>query len=276
VNEHQRSLYERLEGFQIGDPGAALPFAMRLARDNTWSGAFAERVIGEYRRFLFLAVEAGHPVTPSDEVDQAWHLHLLYSESYWTDLCRGLLGRDLHHGPTRGGRDEGSKFTDWYGRTQDSYRRFFGEPPSDIWPPAEIRFGRAVHFRRVNEREHWIISKRAVKRGVTGAGVLSGTLALVGCGVIVAQAGQGNQNWGMSLLIGAGLVLGILWLIFVMKANARRSGHGRRNSGTGAGGCGAFHGGSGCGRSSDDGGGGGSDGGSSGCGGGGCGGGGGD
>ena len=31
----------------------------------------ARRVIREYKRFTFLAMEAGHPVTPSDPVDQA-------------------------------------------------------------------------------------------------------------------------------------------------------------------------------------------------------------
>ncbi|MEK6230809.1 MAG: hypothetical protein N2A42_03075 [Luteolibacter sp.] len=33
----------------------------------------------EYKRFVALAMLAGHPVTPSEEVDQAWHLHLVYT-----------------------------------------------------------------------------------------------------------------------------------------------------------------------------------------------------
>ncbi len=45
----------------------------------------------EYRRFAFLAATAGHPVTPSDAVDQAWHLHLTYSRDYWDRFCP-LLG----------------------------------------------------------------------------------------------------------------------------------------------------------------------------------------
>ena len=68
-------------------------------------------MISEYRRFVFLALAAGHPVTPSDQVDQAWHLHLLYTNSYWNRFCGETLGRRLHHGPTQGGASERDKFT---------------------------------------------------------------------------------------------------------------------------------------------------------------------
>ena len=86
----------------------------RLARDNGWTFEFAERVVEEYRRFAFLAKTAGHPVTPSDEVDQMWHLHLTYTRSYWDDFCGRVLEAPLHHDPTQGGRAEGEKFDDWY------------------------------------------------------------------------------------------------------------------------------------------------------------------
>jgi hypothetical protein len=264
VNEHQQSLYERIQAFAIGDPAAALPFAARLARDNGWTVMFAERVVREYRRFVFLAMEAGHPVTPSDEVDQAWHLHLVYTESYWDDFCGGILGRRLHHGPTRGGKREGDKFNDWYARTLESYRAYFGEPPADIWPASAIRFGSAPFFRRVNGRANWIISKRRVNRLAAGGATLAGCAILVGCGVLVAQASAGKQQVSsVVIVIALGVVALIAVLIFGGKIGASRSGRGGQSgSGCGAGGCGGV-GGSGCG----------SDGGGSGCGGGGCGGG---
>jgi hypothetical protein len=136
----ERELWQRLEAFELDDADAAYPWSQRLARENGWSHPLALRVAAEYKRFLFLACAAGHPVTPSEEVDAAWHLHLLYTRSYWEELCPEVLGRPLHHGPTRGGRQEGEKFHDWYQRTLESYRRFFGEPPADIWPKAEERF----------------------------------------------------------------------------------------------------------------------------------------
>src|SRR5690242_10295867 len=69
-------LWIRIAGFLLDDPEAKMPFSCRLARDNGWSHDYACRVIAEYKRFCYLALVAGHPVTPSEEVDQAWHLHL--------------------------------------------------------------------------------------------------------------------------------------------------------------------------------------------------------
>ena len=102
------TLSERLAAFELDDPAADLPFSARLARENTWSRDYARRVVREYLRFVQLAMEAGHPVTPSEEVDQAWHLHMVYTRSYWERLCGGVLKKPLHHDPTRGGKAEGA------------------------------------------------------------------------------------------------------------------------------------------------------------------------
>ncbi|MGI4760006.1 MAG: TIGR04222 domain-containing membrane protein [Janthinobacterium lividum] len=160
----QPELWNQLVALDL-DGTAALPFSRRLARDNGWPVAFAERVVLEYKRFVYLAATCGHPVTPSDEVDQAWHLHLVYTRSYWDELCGQVLGFALHHGPTQGGAAEGHKFQDWYAATRQSYEAAFGEaPPADIWPPAAVRFGEAPHFRRVNMRGKWLLSKPQLPR----------------------------------------------------------------------------------------------------------------
>ena len=101
-----RELWNGLESMQLDEPGVALTFTRRLARENDWTLAYAGRVVTEYRRFLYLAARAGHSVTPSDAVDQAWHLHLLYTRHYWGTLCKDVLRHDLHHGPTLGGTPE--------------------------------------------------------------------------------------------------------------------------------------------------------------------------
>jgi len=49
-------------------------------------------------------------VTPSDTVDQAWHLHLIYTGHYWEELCGKVLGLQLHHEPSAGGAVEGGKY----------------------------------------------------------------------------------------------------------------------------------------------------------------------
>ena len=161
----QQQLWKGIEVFQFDDGEAAFPFAARLARDNGWSKGYTACVISEYRKFAFLAIAAGHPVSPSDQVDQAWHLHLLYTRNYWNRFCKETLGKPLHHGPTKGGGEEKAKFNDWYDRTQESYQSFFGEvPPADIWPEAKIRFGRDIHFQRVNTKRCWVIPKVWVGR----------------------------------------------------------------------------------------------------------------
>jgi uncharacterized protein (TIGR04222 family) len=160
MSPEHASLWDRIQAFSIdGDSSPSRSFASRLARENGWSAAFAERVVVEYKRFVFLAMTAGHPVTPSDQVDQAWHLHLTYTRSYWDRFCGEVLGRPLHHEPTRGGSAEAKKFHQQYDQTLALYRATFGaDPPSDIWPPAEVRFGEDLHFVRVNtvrDRINW-------------------------------------------------------------------------------------------------------------------------
>ncbi len=184
MNAKQAALWDRISKFQLDDPDAEFQFSARLARENGWSRAFALNVVEEYRRFVFLAMVAGHPVTPSDEVDQAWHLHLTCTRSYWDEFCGEVLGSPLHHDPTRGGGREKAKYHDWYAKTLASYREYFGEePPPDIWPPHVIRFGEAAYFRRVNAARHWIIPRLQFPRNAFATG-LPAIVALLsaGCG----------------------------------------------------------------------------------------------
>lgn len=157
-NAKNDPLWQQIRDFPLDEADSRLPFTRRLARENDWSLAFALRVVAEYRRFLYLGQRAGHPVTPSDEVDQAWHLHLIYTHSYWQDLCADVLGGPFHHGPTRGGGEEREKYHELYALTLESYRRLFGEqPPEDIWPSAEERF--TIDALRVRRRDAWVIRK---------------------------------------------------------------------------------------------------------------------
>ncbi len=240
-------LLARIENLEIDKPGVSLPFSARLARENGWSPDFARRVVGEYKRFVYLALRAGHPVTPSEEVDEAWHLHLCYTRSYWDEMCGKVLGRPLHHGPTEGGAEEDRKFGDWYGRTLESYRRIFGEePPPDIWPPGEERFAGAV--RKIDSRSYWVLPKRTVRKAAWVSLGLAAVPALAGCGRVLGLAGSGE-------LVCFGIFVGLMVLLLVLAF--RGGGRG----GSGGGGCGGIFG---CGSGGD----------SSGCGGGGCGGGG--
>lgn len=158
VGEHEE-LWRKIKVFEVGDPESAFTFIDRLARENNWTLEYSLRTFLEYKKFVFLICIADHPLTPSDEVDQVWHLHLIYTESYWIDLCHNVLGRKIHHGPTKGGQDENDKYHNWYEETKKLYYKTFNsDPPSDIWPSSAIRFT-AVNFSRVNRNSHWIIPK---------------------------------------------------------------------------------------------------------------------
>lgn len=272
MNREQSALWQRIESFEIDDPAASFPFSARLANENGWTQEFARRVVDEYKRFVFLMMVAGHEVTPSDEVDQAWHLHLVYTRSYWDELCSEVLGRPLHHGPTKGGQAEGQRFEDQYLKTLASYERWFGAvPPSDIWPPCAVRFAADVRFVRVNAKRYWIVGKRLVFGAAATAVAASLAIAMTGA---ANPAAIGDHFANVQRLAIVFVVVGLLIVVaIIVSAAAKRS---RRGSGDSSGcgtgffgcssGCGGNHdGGSGCGASGC---------GASGCSGGGCGGGG--
>lgn len=149
-----------LTNYHIGPETAALPFAERLARENGWSPAHAGRVVEEYKRFCFLASTCDHKVTPSDAVDQAWHLHLTYSRDYWERFCPEIFGRPFHHEPTAGGDNQRQLFFDQYARTLQSYERVFGEAaPADLWPPAGRRLIDDPKARRFHPREGFLVTR---------------------------------------------------------------------------------------------------------------------
>lgn len=158
MTEAERQRWTAVQRFELDDHAAALTFSDRLARENGWSKAFALRAIEEYKKFMFLIAINEAPLTPSDEVDQVWHLHLLYTRSYWKEFAL-ILQKEIHHGPTKGGSAQRDQFTDWYNETLQRYRDTFQrEPPADLWPPATVRF-RAANFQRVDLQKYWIIKK---------------------------------------------------------------------------------------------------------------------
>src|SRR6188474_1845667 len=218
MNIQELTIWNGLSSLDFDAADIVFPFSARLARENRWPRAFAARAIEEYRKFCFLAVRAGHPVTPSDEVDQVWHLHLTYSRHYWDTLCRDTLGTALHHGPTEGGPAEDGKFHRWYENTLASYRRYFGEPPKDLWPSAEERFDARHDFVRIDRRGVVTLDRALLKRGAIAT---LGAGALAAVANAIAQA-DGAAAGGSGPGVFVGLV--VIGLIVVLVAAASRSG----------------------------------------------------
>ena len=262
-------LADRLAAFAIDEGAPSLSFAARLARENRWPLPRARRVVGEYLRFVYLAAVSSETVTPSVEVDQAWHLHLCYTRSYWHRLCREILGRELHHGPTRGGAAENRRFHECYERTLRLYQEEFGEaPPSDIWPPAARRFAAGASPVSVSPAEHLILPKAKLRR----AALLSAIVPAAALGLGALARTDAIVPLLFFILF---LALLISALVRLLRARGGSSRDNRRSDGgcSSSAGCGSGSGGHDFADSSSDGGGD-SSGCGGGCGGGGCGGGG--
>jgi uncharacterized protein (TIGR04222 family) len=201
----QTDLWTRIDAFEIdGREPVALPFTARLAREHGWTRDYAARVVREYKRFVFLAMTAGEPVCPSEDVDAAWHMHLTYTRSYWQRFCGETLGKPLHHDPTRGGPAEAGKHLRMYEDTLSAYRRAFGsEPPEDVWPPAVVRFGDDLRHVVVNTHRNWVVPKAWVGRFA----------AAVAVAVTAVAAGTGANGLNPFELVGAEYLLFLIPLM---------------------------------------------------------------
>lgn len=145
--------------FDLGAPPGY--FVEKLARENGWGRALAERVLGEYRRYLYLACVADHVVVPSDQVDMAWHQHLLDTELYWGTFCTSVLRLPLQHRPSKGTSQSMEHHRALYQLTLSTYAEVYGEQaPSDVWPAPEHRFDPHVRHRRIALADNWIVPRR--------------------------------------------------------------------------------------------------------------------
>ena len=158
MNEQERKLWQKIVEFNIDDPSSSFTFTDRLCRENNWTMEYSLRAVQEYKKFIYLVCISNQPQTPSDQVDQVWHLHLLYTHSYWKELCGEILKKEIHHGPTKGS-EEKTKFKDLYSQTLDLYTHTFNtKPPTDIWPAPSQRMAE-IKFTRVNRHRFWLIPK---------------------------------------------------------------------------------------------------------------------
>ena len=169
-------LWAALRDMRIEEPGATRSFALALAVENGRTLEWARAVEIEYRRFLYLAATHGPNVTPSADVDRAWHLHLTYTRHYWDVLCGEILRRPLHHVPSSGSDEDDARYSRQYDETLVAYERAFGEPPPPhIWP----RAGAEADSWTEDAESDPLIRREDVPR-LAGAAALMGVGALAG------------------------------------------------------------------------------------------------
>jgi hypothetical protein len=235
MKPEEKVLWIKITEFNIDDNTAGFKFSQRLARENGWNITFAKQVIEEYKKFIFLCCISQNGVTPSDQVDQAWHLHLTYTKSYWIDLCRNTLEKEIHHNPTKGGNSENLKFNDFYSDTLKLYKEKFGTlPPESIWPTNEIRFS-DIDFQKVNFKRYWLIRRPNFNKRMI-------TIILMVFSSLFIQAEGSNEYAGAIVIIILAIMVYVYHRFFSDGSGCSSSGGGCSTGN----GCSAHSGCSGC------------------------------
>lgn len=111
----------------------------------------ANKWLLEYRKYLVLAYLSDTSISPSEQVDQVWHLHMTYTQHYRA-TCQTLVEREFKHTPSLGGSAEGKKYENVYDETLSFYKEIFlVDPPSDVWETPQQRFEmKNFEYRNIN------------------------------------------------------------------------------------------------------------------------------
>src|SRR5262249_16397318 len=73
------------------------PVVTQLVQNRGWSAERASAAERRYRRFFYLkATLPANAASPTPEVDEFWHEHIINTQRYRPD-CQRVAGRFLHH-----------------------------------------------------------------------------------------------------------------------------------------------------------------------------------
>ena len=158
MNPLEAELYSKIKAFKLDFSNTIMPFSAKLAYEYRWSQVYTLRAIQEYKKFIFLAMVADHIVSPSAIVDRVWHHHLLFTHSYWDELCGKVLDKPLHHTLGFGGKEEAIKNYHLYELTIETYQRYFGTPPEDIWDHPPMR-SKNPFYQWIDLNRYWIMPR---------------------------------------------------------------------------------------------------------------------
>lgn len=121
-------------------------FITKLQKQNLWSYKYTFRVINEYVKFIHLGLK--QEVSPSYEIDQVWHMHILYTKDYH-NMCKSLGIDYFHHNPIDK-KIPNSK--DNYSETLELYKSTFQtNPPLDIWTK-----WKPTNYVFIDLKQHWV------------------------------------------------------------------------------------------------------------------------
>jgi hypothetical protein len=79
---------------------AFAPMMQMMEQQMGQNSEMAQRVIEEYRKFLFLAMRAGPSGDPARPINDVWMMHMQNAQNYWENLAKMITER-----PVAGGMD---------------------------------------------------------------------------------------------------------------------------------------------------------------------------
>lgn len=126
-----QELWNKILAYDFDNPPSEYGFSTRLANENFWTKNFTDQAVIEYKKFMYLAATSDFMVSPSEIIDNVWHQHLVFTQSY-QEFCN-ILGKQIQHIPSTHNRDEFEKFKQAKDRTIKLYERDFGKQPKNIW-----------------------------------------------------------------------------------------------------------------------------------------------
>lgn len=213
-----KDIKQALLDFNVQVNGDSSLLITKLMQENRWSKKFALSAFAEYKKFLYLLYLSNARLSPSIVIDKVWHCHLTFTHSYWHELCRDILGREIHHIPSSKDRISQAIDLQDYKKALALYTIHFGQPDHYIW-------GDVTDIKPPKEKKpHWVW-------------LLFASMFLTACSLQT----NGDITDLFLWILGAYIVYRIIkWLM--------NNNDGGRGSGSGGSGCGSSCGG-GCGGS---------------------------
>jgi len=107
------------------------PIREKIVKDNALPESIVDEAILEYRKYMILLRIGFQELTMcSQEVDEVWHAHILFTQSY-AKFCRQAFGGFVHHDPIIN-LIPVAELHDVTEAFFGAYREMFGKP-SQLW-----------------------------------------------------------------------------------------------------------------------------------------------
>jgi hypothetical protein len=103
--------------------------AKRLCLEQGCEMSAAKNWLQEVGKFLYVCHESNIRLTPSEKVDQAWHVFILFTHDY-REFCHHFFNRFIDHFP--GG--EADENRNQYTLCLESLVKYFGYADKAYWP----------------------------------------------------------------------------------------------------------------------------------------------